>query len=110
KYLKYQKYILDIQADIYLFNQNYSIKTNIEINIYEINKYRPNFINQTLIELYELPYQFQAFDFDNNKQTNGYLTYYLSNCFNYCPFEINPNNGILNLKKQINFIKDHIYD
>ncbi|CAF5017159.1 unnamed protein product, partial [Rotaria sp. Silwood1] len=109
KYIKNQKYILDIQADIYLFNQNYSIKTNVEINIYEINKYRPCFNNQTLIELYELPYQFQTYDYDENKQTNGYITYYLSNCFKDCPFEINSNNGILNLKKQKNFIKEHIY-
>ncbi|CAF0982632.1 unnamed protein product, partial [Rotaria sordida] len=109
KYIKYQKYVLDIQADIYLFNKNYSIKTNIEINIYEINKYRPSFDNQTLIELYELPYQFQAFDYDDNKQTNGHITYCLLNCFNNCPFEIHPINGILNLKNQENFIKDQIY-
>ncbi|CAF4291290.1 unnamed protein product, partial [Rotaria sordida] len=109
KYIKYQKYVLDIQADIYLFNKNYSIKTNIEINIYEINKYRTSFDNQTLIELYELPYQFQVFDYDDNKQTNGYITYCLLNCFNNCPFEIHPINGILNLKNQENFIKDQIY-
>lgn len=109
KYIKSQKYILTIQADIYLFNKTYSIKTNIEINVYEINKYRPRFYNQTLRELYRLPYQFKAFDFDENEQTNARITYSLGYCSNNCPFEINPFNGMLNLKSQESFIKEQIY-
>jgi hypothetical protein len=109
KQLKYSKYILEIQANIYLFNKSSSIKTNIEINICEINKYRPIFSNNTLRELFQLPYQFQAFDFDENKQTNGRIIYRLWNCFNNCPFEINPINGILSLIKKDDFIKKNIY-
>jgi len=109
KRLKYEKYFLEIQADINLFNQYYFIKTNIEINIREVNKYRPSFSNDTLIELFQLPYQFQALDFDQNKETNGRITYRLWNCFNHCPFEINSNNGILNLRKNDDFMEKKIY-
>ncbi|CAF1545949.1 unnamed protein product [Rotaria magnacalcarata] len=110
KYLKCQIYILDIQVDIYLSNESYSVKTTIEINVNEINKHRPQFHNQTLIELNELPYKFQAFDLDENKQTNGRITYCLGNCFTDCPFEINPNNGVLQLRKQEKFNKAQVYN
>ncbi|CAF1202193.1 unnamed protein product, partial [Adineta steineri] len=109
KSLKYQKYFLEIQADINFLTQYYSLKTNIEINVREINKYRPIFSNNTLIELFQLPYQFQAFDFDQNKETNGRITYHLWNCFEQCSFEINPNNGILKLKTDQYFNKEKIY-
>ena len=109
-YLKYEKYMLEIQADVKILNEYYSIKTNIEINVSEINKYRPRFYNYTSIELFHLPYQFQAFDFDLNKQTNGRITYRILNCFNHCLFQINPNNGILNLRYENLSVKGKIYD
>lgn len=109
KQLKPKMYFLEIQADIYLLNKSSSIKTFIEIDVKKINKYRPKFSNNTLIELFQLPYQFQAFDFDENKQTNGRITYRLWNCFNNCPFEIHPNNGILNFKETNDFIRKKIY-
>jgi len=108
--LEYRIYTLDIQANIHLFNRRYSIETTIEINVREINKYRPIFRNNTPTEFFQLPYQFQALDFDQNKQTNGRITYRLWNCRNSCPFQIGPNNGILSLNNKENyFIKDKIY-
>jgi hypothetical protein len=110
KQLKYQQYYLDIQADIYLFNQFISIKTTVEINIHEINKYRPMFSNENLIKLIvRLPYQFQSFDFDQNKQTNGRINYRLWNCIHSCPFQINPINGLLTLRTNEKFISKKIY-
>jgi hypothetical protein len=109
KPLKYHQYYLEIQADVYLFNQFFSIKTNVEINVREINKYRPIFSNETLIKQVRLPYQFQSFDFDQNKQTNGRITYRLWNCFHSCPFQINPINGLLSLQTDEKFISKKIY-
>jgi len=108
--LEYRNYSLDIQANIHLFNRRYSIETTIEINVREINKYRPIFRNNTPIEFFQLPYQFQALDFDQNKQTNGRITYRLWNCQNSCPFIIDPDNGTLSLVKKENFIKENIYN
>ena len=108
--LEYRSYALDIQANIHLFNRRYSIETTIEINVREINKYRPIFRNNTPIEFFQLPYQFQAFDFDHDKQTNGRITYRLWNCQNSCPFIIDPNNGTLMLAKKENFVKENIYN
>ncbi|CAF4638938.1 unnamed protein product, partial [Rotaria sp. Silwood1] len=108
--LEYRIYTLDIQANIHLFNRRYSIETTIEIHVREINKYRPIFRNNTPTDLFQLPYQFEAYDYDQNKQTNGRITYHLWNCYNNCPFHIDPNNGILNLKKnQENFDRNIIY-
>ena len=105
EHLKYRTYLLDIQAHIHIFNRYYSIETTIQIQVREINKYRPIFHNNTLINLFQLPYQFQAYDNDKNKQTNGRITYRLWNCINYsCPFQIDPNNGTLNLRMSTNLL------
>ncbi|CAF4669717.1 unnamed protein product, partial [Rotaria sp. Silwood2] len=101
---------LDIQANIHLFNRRYSIETTIEIHVREINKYRPMFRNNTPTDLFQLPYQFDAYDYDQNKQTNGRVTYRLWNCFNNCPFYIDPNNGILTLKNKENINENIIYN
>jgi hypothetical protein len=107
--LEYRTYSLDIQANIQLFNRRYSIETTIEINVREINKYRPIFRNNTPTEFFQLPYQFQAIDFDQNKQTNGRITYRLWNCLNNCPFQIDPYNGVLTLKTKENLLRKNIY-
>ncbi|CAF1009126.1 unnamed protein product, partial [Rotaria sordida] len=107
--LEYRIYLLDIQANIHLFNRRYSIETTIEIHVREINKYRPIFRNNTPIDLFQLPYQFEAYDYDQNKQTNGRITYRLLNCLNNCSLYIDPNNGILNIKKNENFNRNIIY-
>ena len=93
--LEARLYQLDIQANIQLFNRRYSIETNLEIVANEINKYAPKFHPQTPTEFVQLPYQFQAFDFDENKETNGRISYRLLNCSSPCPFEIDANNGTL---------------
>ncbi|UJR27505.1 hypothetical protein I4U23_008789 [Adineta vaga] len=108
--LKYQNYTLDIQANIQLFNRRYSIETSLQIHIREINKYRPNFQNNTPIELVQLPYQFQAWDMDENKQTNGRITYRLLNCPRSCPFILDPNNGTLMFENKNSFNRDKIYN
>ncbi|CAF4268939.1 unnamed protein product, partial [Rotaria sp. Silwood2] len=108
--LEYRIYTLDIQANIHLFNRRYSIETTIEIHVREINKYRPMFRNNTPTDLFQLPYQFDAYDYDQNKQTNGRVTYRLWNCFNNCPFYIDPNNGILTLKNKENINENIIYN
>ncbi|CAF3595684.1 unnamed protein product [Adineta steineri] len=108
--LEYRNYSLDIQANIQLFNRKYSIETTVNINVREINKHRPVFRNNTPNELVQLPYQFQAFDLDQNKQTNGRITYRLWNCETSCPFSIDPNNGTLILVNKEDFIKDKIYN
>jgi hypothetical protein len=108
--LEYRNYSLDIQANIHLFNRRYSIETTIEINVREINKHRPIFRNNTPVEFFQLPYQFQALDFDQNKQTNGRITYRLWNCQNSCPFIIDPDNGTLSLANKENFMKENIYN
>jgi len=104
--LEYRIYTLDIQANIQLFNRRYSIETTIEIHVQEMNKHRPIFRNNTPLEFFQLPYQFQAIDFDQNKQTNGRITYRLWNCENSCPFQLDPNNGTLSVK---NSIENKIY-
>lgn len=109
--LEYRTYALDIEANINLFNRRYSIGTIIEVNVEEINKYRPIFRNNTPVDLFQLPYQFEAYDYDLNKETNGRITYRLWNCLDICPFYIDPNNGTLSLINKDNYI-DHnmIYD
>jgi hypothetical protein len=102
-------YTLDIQANIQLFNRRYSIETTIEINVQEINKYRPTFRNNTPTEVFQLPYQFQAFDLDRDKQTNGRVTFRLWNCRNSCPFQIDPDNGTLSLQTKEYFHHNQIY-
>ena len=109
KPLEYQPYSLDIQADIYLFNQFTSMRTTLKINVREINKHRPVFSNETLTKLVRLPYQFQSYDFDANKQTNGRVTYRLWNCLHYCPFQIHPNTGLLTSRTQEHFLSRRIY-
>ncbi|CAF5130462.1 unnamed protein product, partial [Rotaria magnacalcarata] len=101
---------LDIQANINLFNRRYSTETTIEIHVREINKYRPAFRNNTPTDLFQLPYQFEAYDYDQNKETNGRITYRLWNCFDVCPFQIDPNNGTLSLINKDNFDRNIIYD
>ena len=99
--LEYRIYTLDIQANIQLYNRRYSIDTSIDIHVREINKHRPIFRNNTPIELFQLPYQFQASDLDQNKETNGRITYRLWNCENSCPFQIDPDNGTLSRKNSV---------
>ncbi|CAF3290402.1 unnamed protein product [Rotaria socialis] len=108
--LEYRIYTLDIQANINLFNRRYSTETTIEIHVREINKYRPVFRNNTPTDLFQLPYQFEAYDYDQNKETNGRITYRLWNCFDVCPFQIDPNNGTLSLINKDNFDRNSIYD
>ena len=93
--LQARVYRLEIQANIHLFNRRYSMETTVDIHVREMNKYSPKFYNQTPRELFQLPYQFQAVDFDQNKQSNGRVTYRLGNCSQPCPLQIDPSNGTL---------------
>ena len=105
--LEYRNYTLDIQANIQLANRRYSIETTIEIHVREMNKHRPNFRNNTPVEFVQLPYQFQAIDFDQNRQTNGRITYRLWNCvLDSCPFHLDPDNGTLSVQRTL---EDRIY-
>ncbi|UJR21665.1 hypothetical protein I4U23_024742 [Adineta vaga] len=108
--LKYDRYLVEIQAEINLFTELYFVKTRIEIYTEEINKYPPEFSNHTLNEFVQLPYQFQAYDHDENKETNGRISYRLWNCLNDCPLEIDSNTGLVDFRKEDYFLEQKIYD
>lgn len=97
--LEYRMYSLDIQANIQLANRRYSIETTIEIHVREMNKYRPIFRNNTPVEFFQLPYQFQAIDYDQDRATNGRVSYRLWNCLDPCPFDLDPDNGTLTVRQ-----------
>lgn len=103
--LAYGNSSLNIQVDISLFNQSYSIKRSIEIYVKEINKYPPIFSNQTMIN----PIRFHAIDLDRNNESNSRITYRLSNCSSPCPFDIHPTTGVFNLRDYGGILPKKIY-
>ena len=107
--LVHGNYSLNIQVDISLSNQSYSVKGIVQIHVKEINKYPPIFSNETMRKSVRFPYRFHAIDFDQNEQTNSRITYRLWNCPQPCPFEIHPTTGLFNLRYHENFLPKQIY-
>lgn len=93
--LKNQTFLLEVHAEIRSFHEFSSAKATIEIRTQAVNRHPPRFSSDTPSELFQLPYRFRAVDLDGDKESNGRISYRLSNCFADCPFHIDPNSGVL---------------
>ncbi|CAF0721029.1 unnamed protein product [Adineta ricciae] len=107
--LKYGQYIVEIQGEIDFFGEFHFVKTIIEIRVKEINKHSPQFYAHPLTNLFQLPYQLRAYDLDEDQETNSRISYRLSNCFDDCPFVIDPCSGLLRFREENDFSAEKDY-